>query len=284
MFTDHISTEEFLQLKLGKNDNQLTNEVSMEIDASNEENNSNNDATITENIDQRGEHGTNHAENVVDVQIDARNSTDVSTYGSEHDEEVENPPNIHTEDGDATGHDIKTIKMLPNMRTQASDAFDISTVDKDQKQPVLLNHSILDNSKNVENASTTNAVSTTQQDRPNPSQPETEHLESFWEQKQPETAVMKEEVEVSHQREPGVEGLKGMQDCQKQHEMKVASDISTGDKDQKELVQLNQVTSDNSQHVENVSTTLAINTEVENDSHVNQPEKEQTDLTPRYQQ
>ena len=43
-----------------------------------------------------------------------------------------------------------------------------------------------------------------------------------------------------------------------------AFDISTGDKDQKVLLQVNQVILDNSQHVEDVSTT-----EVENQPHLN---------------
>lgn len=211
-------------------------------------------------------------------QIDARNATDVSTYAGEHDEEIENPPNMPAEDRDATEHGINKIKKLPNMPTEASDAFDINTGFKDQKEPVQLNQFILDNSQNVENASTINAESTKQEDQPHLNQPETEQSESLWEQKQPETAAMKEEEEVSHQREPGLEALKGIQDYQKQTEMNVVSDISTGDKDQKEVVQFNQVTSDNSQPVENVSTTLAVRTEVENCSHVNQPKKEQTEL------
>lgn len=295
---DQVSTEEFLQLKLEKNDDQLTNEVSVEINASNEEllesglvvhdsNNSlasleekdlNNYATVTEEIVQRGEHGTKHAENVIDVQIDAKNATDVSTDGGEHDEKIENPPNMPTEDRDATEHGIQKIKKLPNMPTEASDAFHFSTGDKDRKEPVQSNQFILDNSQNVENASTTNAESTKEEDQPHLNQPETEQLESFFEQKQPGTAAMKEEEEVSHQGEPGLEALKGMQDHHKQTEMNVASDISTGDKDKKELVQFNQVTSDNSQHVENVSTTLAVSTGLENHSHVNQPGKEQTEL------
>ena len=70
-----------------------------------------------------------------------------------------------------------------------------------------------------------------------------------------------------------MEALKGMPDCQKQPEMKASSDISTGDEDQKDLVQVNQVTLDNSQHVENEMTT-----EVDIQPHLNQPEIEQTEL------
>lgn len=202
-------------------------------------------------------------------QIDARNAIDVSTYGSELDEESENPPNMFNED--AAEHGIKTIKKLPNMLTEARDAFDTSTGDKDQKESVQLNHFIPDNSQNVENVSTINAVSTTQEDQPHLNQPETKQLESFCGQKQPETAVDLKEEQVSHQKEPGFEALKGMEDCQKQPEIKAASDISTGDKDEKELVQFNQVTLDNSQHVENVSTTLAVSRVVENQPHLNQP-------------
>lgn len=154
----------------------------------------------------------------------------------------------------------------------ARDAFDISTGDKDQKEPVQLNQFILDNSRHVEIVSTSNTLSTKLEDQPHLNRPETEQLESFCVHKQPETVVMKEKEEVSHQKESGLEALKGMQDCQKQPEMKAVSDISTGGKDQKDLVQVNQVTLDNSQHVENVSTT-----EVENQPHLNQPEKEQTE-------
>lgn len=155
----------------------------------------------------------------------------------------------------------------------ARDAFDISPGDKDQKEPVQLNQLILDNSQDVEMVSTPNAFSTKQEDQPHLNRPEYEQLESFCEQKQPETAVMKEKEEVSHKKEPGSEALKGILDCQKQPEMKAASDISTGDEDQKDLVHVNRVTLDNSQHVENVMTT-----EVENHRHLNLPETEQTEL------
>ena len=53
--------------------------------------------------------------------------------------------------------------------------------------------------------------------------------------------------------------------------MKAASDINTRDEYKKDIVQVNQVTLDNSQHVENVMTT-----EVENRTHLNHPEIEQT--------
>ena len=46
--------------------------------------------------------------------------------------------------------------------------------------------------------STPNAFSTKQEDRPHLNRPEYEQLESFCEQKQPETVVMKEKDEVSH--------------------------------------------------------------------------------------
>ena len=66
---------------------------------------------------------------------------------------------------------------------------------------------------------------------------------------------MKEKEEVSRQKEPGLEALKGIMDFQKKPEMKVAYDINTRDGDKKDLVQVNQVTLDNSQHVENAMTT-----------------------------
>ena len=111
-----------------------------------------------------------------------------------------------------------------------------------------MNQLILDNSQNVKDVSTTNLASTTQEDQPHLSQPETKQLNSYGEEKCPETTTMKEEEEVSNLKEPRFEALKGM---------KATSDISTGDVDQKELVQANQVTVDNSQCVENVATKLA---------------------------
>ena len=103
--------------------------------------------------------------------------------------------------------------------------------------------------------STPNAFSTKQEDQPHLYRPEYEQLEYFCEQKQPETIVMKEKEEVSHQKEPILEALEVILDCQKQPEMKATSDISTSDEDQKDIVQVNQVTLDNSQYVENVMTT-----------------------------
>lgn len=130
--------------------------------------------------------------------------------------------------------------------TQAKDASDIGAGE---------NQLILDNSQNVKDVSTPNLASTTQEDQ--------SHLS------QPETTAMKEEEEVSNPKEPGFEGLKGM---------KATSDISTGDADQKELVQANQLTVDNSQCVENVPTKLAASRVLKDQPHLNQPEKERTEL------
>lgn len=55
--------------------------------------------------------------------------------------------------------------------------------------------------------------------------------------------------------------------------MKETFDISTGDADQKELVQANQVTVDNSQCVENVATKLAASRVLKDQPHLNQPKK-----------
>lgn len=151
----------------------------------------------------------------------------------------------------------------------ARDASDIDTGDKCQKESLQLNQLSLDNSQNVKDASTTDLASTTQEDQPHPSQPETEQLKSYGEQKCPETTAMKEEEEVSNQKEPGFEGLKGM---------KATSDRSTGDADEKELVQANQLTVDNSQCVENVPTNLAASRVLKDQPHLNQPEKERTEL------
>lgn len=160
-----------------------------------------------------------------------------------------------------------TAKIDARNVTQAKDAFDIGAGDKGQKE-----------SQNVEDVSTTNSASTTQEDQPHLSQPETEQIKSYVEQKWSETTEMKEEEEVSNKKEPGFAALKGMQDCQKQPGMKATCDISAGDADQKELVHANQVTVDNSQCVENVSTKLAVSRVLKDQPHLNQPEKERTEL------
>ena len=83
-----------------------------------------------------------------------------------------------------------------------------------------MNQFILHNFQDVEMVSTPNAFSTKQEDQPHLNQIEYEQLEYFCEQKQPKSTVMKEKEEVSHQKEPRLEYLKGTLDCQKQPEMK----------------------------------------------------------------
>ena len=73
-----------------------------------------------------------------------------------------------------------------------------------------MNQFILDNFQDVEMVSTPNAFSTKQEDQPHLNWLEYEQLQSFCEQKKPETTVMKEKEEVSHQKEPGLEAFKGI--------------------------------------------------------------------------
>lgn len=92
--------------------------------------------------------------------------------------------------------------------TQIKDVFDIGTGDKCRKEYVQLNQLILDNSQNVKGVSTTNLVSTTQEDQPHLSQPEIEQLKSYGEWKCPETTTMKGREEVSNLKQPGFKALK----------------------------------------------------------------------------
>lgn len=167
--------------------------------------------------------------------------------------EQSTPFSIEIEDTSKSQESDHTAQIDARDVTQAKDASDIGAGDKCQKESVQLN--IQDNSQNVKDVSTTDLASTIQEDQPHPSQPE--------------TIAMKEEEEVSNPKEPGFEALKGM---------KATSDTSTGDADQKELVQANQVTVDNSQCVENVPTKLAASTVSKDQPHLNQPEQERTDL------